>query len=166
MEKQKMKKPFYKKWLSMVIVLIVVIGIIPIAAGCGTDNTAQTGSDTAATTTEEETTKAEEKTISINASDLFDAYDANEVKADEKYKGKLLKISGTIKDIGKEIMDDSYITLKSSNPYEIISVQCMFSDEAEAKKLGDLKKGDKIKILGECDGVTVNVLIKDCKIVK
>lgn len=168
MEKQKMKKPLYKKWLSIVIVLIVVIGVIPMVVGCGTDDPAKTGSDTAATAaTEEETTKAEEKTLSISAKELFEAYDDNEVKADEKYKGKMMKISGTISDIGKDIMDESYITLKSSSSsYEVLSVQCMFSDETEAKKLGDLKKGDKVKIIGECDGVTINVLIKDCKIIK
>lgn len=164
MEKRKVKKPFYKRGWFVVIIVLVVIGIVGGIIGGGSDEPVQTGGDTTATNAAAETTKAKEKAVSISANDLFDAYEDNEVKADEQYKGKTLQISGKIGDIGKDIIDESYITFEGKDPYAVFFVQCMFSDQEEVKNLSNLSKGDKVTITGECSGVTGNVIIRDCKI--
>ncbi|HEX8919916.1 MAG TPA: hypothetical protein VF766_00470 [Pyrinomonadaceae bacterium] len=99
--------------------------------------------------------------IPVTATALYQDYEANEVAADEKYKGKTLAVSGTVDSIGKDITDTMYVTLNSGKQYSITNVQCMFDDEHK-NALSRLSKGQKITIKGRCDGKLGNVFLKDC----
>lgn len=96
----------------------------------------------------------------ISARELYSAYEQNEVAADNKYKGKKLAVNGVIKDIGNDILDDSYITLKTGNLMG--DVQCYLSKKEVAK----LSKGQLITVIGKCTGLFGNVGLKNCKLVK
>lgn len=97
--------------------------------------------------------------IAIDSKALFSEYKSNEVRADEKYKGRILIVSGYIDSIGKDILDDMYITLKTEEV--IFSTQCFF-DKRHASALAKLNKGDFVKVRGLCKGKLGNVLVKDC----
>jgi hypothetical protein len=101
---------------------------------------------------------ANQPAIKVTAIDLFRAYKDNEVAADERYKGKILEVSGAVDNIGKDIMDTPYVTLDTGDV--ISTVQCMFGDEHKAE-LASLKKGDRVTIKGECQGKLGNVLLRD-----
>jgi len=131
-------------------------------------------SNSASTNTVPELTQAERDSIAkaerekeldirekrtLKAENLFYAYNENEIKADQNYKGERFYVEGKIKDFGKDILDDPYITLETG---EIFSVQCMLNDENIAL---DLKKGQKVTFLGTCSGKLGNVLMKDCDFV-
>ena len=75
--------------------------------------------------------------------------------------GKTMRLSGTVGSIGKDIVDDVYITF-AGEEFAITSVQCYFSDEAQIEKVMELQEGDAITLVGVCDGKFGNVLIKDC----
>src|ERR1700722_11232656 len=45
----------------------------------------------------------------LSADELYSAYKENEVSADTSYKGKIVIISGIIRDIGKDILDSPYV---------------------------------------------------------
>lgn len=62
----------------------------------------------------------------ISAATLIAAYEANEVAADEKFKGKLIEVTGVIDSIAKDIMGDLYVTLGSGKDFEVAHVQAMF----------------------------------------
>lgn len=95
----------------------------------------------------------------VTSSELYKAYKANEVSADEKYKGQKLAITGTIESIGKDIMDNPYISFKEDY---LQSVTCYFSEENN-KIIAQLNKGQEITIIGECRGlILTNIVIKDC----
>ena len=98
----------------------------------------------------------------ITASSLVAAYKANEVQADSKYKGETLEVSGVVKSISKDILDSAYITLSGGDP--VRSVQCYFQ-ASEQSKLGSLNKGQSLTVRGRCEGVMMNVQLKDCVIV-
>ena len=49
--------------------------------------------------------------LSVNSKTLYKDYSNNEIAADDKYKGKIIQVTGTIRDIGNDIMDDAYVTL-------------------------------------------------------
>ena len=98
-------------------------------------------------------------TVTVTASTLFSDYDSNEVAADDKYKGKILNVSGTIDDIGKDITDTMYVTLKTANP--ILNVQCFFADDHKSQ-VANASKGQQVTIKGKCDGKFGNVLIRGC----
>ena len=97
----------------------------------------------------------------ITASDLAQEYKANEVSADEKFKNKKVAVSGTVEQIGKDILDNPYISFSGEF---LQSVTCYFSKD-DIKTISQISKGDKITIIGECTGLTLtNVVIQDCKI--
>ena len=97
--------------------------------------------------------------ISVSANTLAAAYTANEVAADDKYKGKELTVSGTVESIGKDITDTSYVTLAASG--DIFGVQCMFDDQYKGQ-LAKLQKGQRVQLHGTCKGKTLNVILADC----
>jgi hypothetical protein len=103
--------------------------------------------------------------LHVSAMALVDDYKNNEVAADEKYKGKTLKVNGFIGDIKKDITDTMYVILQSGGEYELRNVQCFFAD-SEKEKLTQLSKGQVITVEGRCDGLMMNVLLRDCVIVK
>ena len=98
----------------------------------------------------------------VDAVTLLGAYDANEVSADSQYKDKVLKVSGTIGNIGKDLVNEVYITLVDNDPYSILSVQCYFTRPEEIDLVSNLSKGSTITIIGTCSGKVLNVAIKDC----
>lgn len=96
----------------------------------------------------------------ILAVDLFGEYEANEIAADNKYNGERIKIKGTIKDIGRDIWGDAYITLKAKeSEYSLAAVQCYFKNENE---IVGLVKGQDITLIGNIDGLIMNLIVKDC----
>ncbi len=97
----------------------------------------------------------------ITASDLAQEYKANEVSADEKFKNKKVAVFGTVEQIGKDVLDNPYISFSGEF---LQSVTCYFSKD-DIKTISQISKGDKITIIGECTGLTLtNVVIQDCKI--
>lgn len=95
----------------------------------------------------------------ITARQLFKEYEENEVLADRNYKGKYLYVEGVIDDIGKDILDDIYVVLKTNNL--MFGVQCYIDDEELVAKL---KKGMKVTFYGKCDGKLGTVWMKDCQL--
>lgn len=151
-EAPKTKKPIYRRWwfwLFGIIVLLIIIG----AASSGNKNNSASNSSTS------QAQRPAEQAIKVSASKLLSDYEANEVAADETYKGKSVQISGTIKNIGKDILDTPYVTLESDNP--ILSVQCMF-DKSDNAKLAKLSQNQKIMLTGRVSGKLGNVLLKEC----
>lgn len=103
--------------------------------------------------------------MKVSASELFQDYKSNEVAADEKYKGKMLEVTGTVHSIGKDIVNTIYVTLEGGGRFEIMSVQCYFSDKHKSEA-AQLSKGQTITVRGRCEGKFGNVHIKKCEFVK
>jgi hypothetical protein len=99
--------------------------------------------------------------ITISAPAIVKEYLDNEVAADHKYKGKIVRMTAKIKDIGKDILGDPYITFSDGEEYSFRSVQCFFK-KSEQAKIGTLRKGQTVTIDGTVDGLMMNVLLKDC----
>lgn len=128
------------------------------------DCTIVTSSSSSPTTDDSQTTEPDElDVIEISAADLFAEYDDNAVAADAKYKGKKLKVTGIVSDIGTDILDQVYVSLDTGEYF--FTIQCYFSDKDEESKVAQLSKGDEIAVLGTCEGMTLNVALKRCEIV-
>lgn len=163
-KKQTTKKPVYKKWWFWVIIAFAALIIIGNTEESETDS-GDGGQSSVSTTADqpEETTEAPEEIIEISAQDLFAAYDQNEIAADAKYKGKKLKITGTVNNIGRDILDDVYITMDTGE--YLWDVQCYFTDAEQIDAVASLKSGDTITIIGECSGLSItSVVVKNCEI--
>jgi len=100
----------------------------------------------------------------ISAHQLYMEYNANEVAADQKYKGEILEVDGIVIGIGEDLMGNLYVVLGGADIREI-GAQCYFSD-SHAKAVAQLKKGQTITVKGKCAGYfLLCVDLKGCKIV-
>ena len=163
------------KWWK--ITASVLIGLIVIA-NLGDDKTSNDNSTTEKTIVQKKSkiqlTQAQKDSIvkvekvelykqrksqTVSAKNLYYTYQENEVSADNDFKGKKFYVEGIIRDIGKDLFDNIYITIKTGDI--IGSVQCFIND---ANKVSKLRKGQKITVYGKCDGLMMNVLMKNCKI--
>lgn len=110
------------------------------------------------TDTDTDTRKVQSQSPSytLTASQLYQAYDSNEVSADAKYNGKVVVVSGTIQDIGKDIMDDAYIVIGGDGFLD--GVQCTFT-KGQQSSVARLSKGQRVSVKGEVAGKMGNVLI-------
>lgn len=106
---------------------------------------------------------AQAPALEVSANQLYADYEANGVSADQQYKGKILKVTGTVNTIDKDIMDQIYVTLKGDGV--LGDVQCFFSDDY-INEAAQLQKGQKITVVGKCDGKMMNVMLKGCSIEK
>ena len=95
--------------------------------------------------------------VTISASKLYKEYNENEIAADEKYKGKIIEVTGVIRDIGNDIMDNAYITLVGNEYFG--DIQCYFNEKSVVAKLS---KGKRITVIGSCSGLMINVQINNC----
>ena len=99
--------------------------------------------------------------FTLTASQLYNAYENNEVAADNKYKEEIVLISGTIHEIGKDLFDNSYISLETD---KILSyVKCSF-DKSNQSQLAGLSKGQRVRVKGVVSGKlpSRNVSVEDC----
>lgn len=142
-------------WITLgVIVLIVALGSIGGGNGEPQQAAEEPREDLAPTTAAVE---------SFSAAELYGAYEANEVLADQTYGGRLVEVSGTVENIGLDILDNPYVTLETGGLW---SVQCFFTEE-NSDSLGDLATGQNVSLIGTVDGLAIgtNLTIDDCRIV-
>ena len=100
--------------------------------------------------------------IIVSARDLISAYEENEVAADAQYEDRILMVTGSINNIGKDIVDDPYIVLTTGGEWDLGGVQCMFKAKDEAT-LAQLSTGQTVTIQGKCSGQSIlNVLLRNC----
>jgi hypothetical protein len=92
----------------------------------------------------------------LTADQLFSEYKADEAAADNKYKGKVVLISGPIRMIGK-LMGTAYIVIGGHGFLD--GVQCMFGESAG---VGSLSKDSQVTVKGEVGGKKGNVLLRNC----
>ena len=110
---------------------------------------------------EEKQKKAKDDFIAI-----VDAYDSNQVAADQIYKDKEITVTAIISDIGTDIFDTTYVILSKDGSKYSSDMRCEFSSESEINKIIQLKKGDTVSISGRCDGKIIDVHLEGCKIVE
>ena len=101
------------------------------------------------------TVSSKTPSYTLTADQLLFEYKADEVAADNKYKGKVVLISGPIRQNGK-FMGTAYVVI-GGHGFE--GVQCNFGESAE---VGSLSKGSQVTIKGEVGGKKGNVLLRNC----
>lgn len=162
----KNKKPIYKKWWFYLIILIVLISIGGASGGedeeTNTNQPQQTETQTVenATDNKESATETKEYTV-YDVSELVDDLKDNAMKAESKYQGKYVEITGALSVIDS---DGKYISLESSaNSYDFIDVQCYIKNKEQKARIMELSKGDtltvkgKITQVGEVLGYQLNI---------
>src|SRR6185369_8455717 len=80
---------------------------------------------------------------SINAAQLYFAYENNEIAADNKYRGQGLKVTGTVDSVGKDFLDHPHVYLDTPNEFSPIHAQLAPS---AVPKASTLQKGQLVEL--------------------
>ena len=171
------KKPWYKKWWVIAIGVVIIIGIIGSSGEDKTDNQSakeqgQEASQKVADSTEQKAdNKKEEKPaeaeklvpqVAVTSANIAEEYSENEVAADEKYKGKMIEISGKVVSVDNGTFDNEMIIKLSDGQYDISGPMC-YMKESEKDKVLTFKKGQQVTLIGEGNSATIgSPMLKNC----
>lgn len=139
------------------IVFLMFIGMV-----FSTKRTNPTVSETSSAPVDSGHPVVPEPSMSVSAVKLWSDYQANEVAADNVYKGRRLAVSGQVSGIKKDFMDKSFLTLASPN--EFMDVHADLEDEY-VSEAANLRQGQMILL--ECDGAGMMIgspILKNCSI--
>ena len=101
--------------------------------------------------------------LTISADELFSQFENNETEANSKYLGKIIEVSGKVRDFSIGDSGDLNVVLASGN--EMFGINCGLAKGQDAK-YKNYQVGDTIKIKGECTGISMDVVLTRCVIVK
>jgi hypothetical protein len=161
-----------KKGTSPVVIVLAILGGAVVLGFAGCVVCVGVGAKAVAHQAEkEQTAKQEAKetakadVMKVAARDIIEAYKGNEVKADNTYKGKYVEVSGIAASVAKDIMDHPYVTVGTGGEFEVVQVQCTFSEKASAAA-AEIVEGEKLTVRGHVNGKLMNVLLGECEVVE
>ena len=96
----------------------------------------------------------------VNSSDLVNSYTLNEQKSDSLYAGKIIEVTGYVKEI-TFLNNRNTIILNSKT--EIFGVICDVNPN-QKEKIELLKEHQKIRVKGICKGFLKDVILLNCSI--
>lgn len=86
----------------------------------------------------------------VSAQALWDAFNANALVAEDRYRGRLVAVDGTISNIGTSPMGYPEVTF-ALDGFGLKSVRCQFPKDARPE-IAQLKKGQRVTVGGICKG--------------
>lgn len=170
---QYQQPPPQKKGTSPLVIVLAVIGGMMVlgfggcvlCVGVGAKGVADEHAKQSQAKTEAKKAAKADK-LEVTAVVILATYKANEVKGDNLYKGKYVEVLGKVDTIGKDLLDNTYVTLSGGGEqYAVEHVQCTFAKGA-GNAAGDLSKGQLVTLAGHVTGKMMNVQMEDCEIVK
>ena|SRR3989304_6190320 len=142
------------KWLGIGFIVIIVIGVI---SSAGKSGTSQKSESTGAI---QEKQQVQEPTV-IKAQELADDFDANQVAAENKWKGKLVQFSAEVTNITDTGLSFSNV---ASKQFSMAQISCRVTDK---QQLLSLKNGQTVTVKGVVGGQTIGVIdVSNCSVVQ
>jgi TonB family protein len=131
---------------AFILLIVVIGGLVP------SHEAARNGSNA---------TEAQQA-ISVSAPKLWEDYHANEVAADNQYKGKRLIVQGMVTSINKDFADTVYVLLSTFNEFESVhaDLSSEYQQEAATLQIGQI-------LTVECEGggmVIGSPVLRNCSI--
>jgi biopolymer transport protein ExbD len=101
--------------------------------------------------------------ITIFADKLYAEYDTNEVAANLKYKDKPLKVHGVVTEIAaSQTTGNPVISIAESLEVQAVEYITAYLAADQDVKAAELSRGDRVRVLGICDGIgPVKLIAKD-----
>jgi len=101
--------------------------------------------------------------INISAEDLSSAFSANDSAAADKFNDKVVRVSGTIAEIGSNETGQPYVSLQGAGTGKP-DLQCVFPGSDVAPIIQSFKKGQTMTLEGVCDGIQDKIVLRGCRI--
>ncbi len=99
--------------------------------------------------------------VAVDVVQLLKDYKDNELRGDNKYKGKRVRLTGKAGDIKRDLTNAIYLTVGTGADLEIPEAQCFFGDEFAAR-VASIHHGQPVLVNCVVEGLMMNVLMKDC----
>ncbi len=149
-------------WIIIGIIVLAIIGNISNRNTPSTPTTESSPPSSQQTSTPAPTTPP----IHISDEELTNEYVNNQFSADEKYKDRVLDVSGTVAAVDRDILGNPYVSL--SNSQFIEDTVFHFTNSAtDTASLASISVGELITIQGTCKGKTgTEVDMEDCSIIQ
>ena len=142
------------KWLGIGVFVIIAIAVI---ASMGKSGNKPTTSSSSSDQKQVEQVKVAEK---VTATLLANDFDANQVAAENKWKGKLVEFSAEITNITDSGLSFSKI---GSKEISLTQISCRVVDK---QQLLSLKNGQTVTVRGTVGSQTFGVIdVNDCKVI-
>ena len=97
-----------------------------------------------------------EPELVVSAAQMVADYEESESAGDEKYKGKVVLVTGVISTIYRGILQTPYVELEAG-------VRCNFSDNEDAVML-KLVEGQTVSMKGQGDRLLLGVELRGCTV--
>ena len=100
--------------------------------------------------------------LSVTAEQLYSEFDTDEAAATTKYVGKIITVSGKVREASK--MDDGTpkVILETGNSF---GVSCEFDPNTKHAKT-EFQPGEALTLKGECAGLNLDVQLARCVVVQ
>lgn len=160
------KKAWYKKWWVILIGIFIILGTIASGGENKSDKNNTAESNQEEKVAEESTAPEAPKTpeVTVTSPVLAKAYKDNEVAADQKYKGKLIEISGKVTGVDNGTFDNEIIVKLSDGEYDFTGPMC-YMKPSEHDKVINYSKGQQVTLIGTGNSATIgSPMLKDCVI--
>lgn len=105
------------------------------------------------------TAEDEKPAVTMDAAALYDAFEADEQKANADYLDKVIQVEGTVNSVTEEA-GNAVVYLATNS--DIGAVSCTLSPGNKTT----LKKGDKARIKGICRGYLSDVVLEQSAIIE
>lgn len=102
-----------------------------------------------------------EAPLDVAIGDLLSEYKVNELRADGRWKGKLIRAHGVVTQVSKDIAGGAFVVIGSSSSPEIPALQCFLADPAQPEAVA-LSAGTKATVQGRVSRLLGNVMVRDC----
>jgi hypothetical protein len=99
--------------------------------------------------------------VTINATDLYEAFAQNEMAANKEYVDKVVLVKGKVSEVSHT---DSTLTILLESNSIAGGVSCNIL--AKNTTAASIKNGQPISIKGRCSGYLADVMLADCVIEK
>lgn len=143
--KEKVKKPFYKRWWFIILAIIIVIAAIKGVIGGGKSGDDGDQGNKSPQKTVEKEVKPE---IEVTAAQLSDDIKENALNAAKKYKGKVVSVTGNVSNIDSS---GDYFNL-SGGEFDFTNVMIMI-DKKHQDQVSQFAKDQEVTVIGKVDDV-------------
>lgn len=98
---------------------------------------------------------------SLSSAELFNSFNDDEERANKKYLGKIVEVTGKVRELKS---DDEGQTLILETEDMLFGVNCGLSKGQKAL-FDKITNGQKVTVRGECTGISMDVVLVRCVLV-
>lgn len=100
--------------------------------------------------------------MTISAEELFTAFDTDEAAATAKYVGKIIAVSGKVRESSKTEDGTPKVILETGSAFGVL---CEFDPNTQHPRT-EFQPGELLTLKGECAGLNLDVQVARCVVVQ